>query len=55
MESVSSDGVTVTLTDPLKWFHSGQIVDEAGIRMDTRDTAGLLTRNVEIRGGDHDE
>ena len=59
VESVTVDAVTgvsvVTLKEPLKWFHSGQTVEEAGVYMDTRDTAALLTRNVELRGGDHPE
>jgi hypothetical protein len=48
---ISDDGRTVYLQSPLQYFHAGMVVDEAGVAMDTRDTVALLTRNVEIRGG----
>jgi hypothetical protein len=48
---VSEDGHTVYLQSGLKYFHAGTTVNEGGVSMDTRDTVALLTRNVEIRGG----
>ena len=51
VHSVSEDGMTVTLTEPTDYFHTGQQVTEHGVDMDVRDTVSLLDRNVEMRAG----
>ena len=48
---ISEDGHTVYLQNQLQYFHAGTMVNEGGVIMDARDTVALLTRNVEIRGG----
>ena len=48
---VSSDGLTVTFAKPLSLFHSGTQINEYGVVIDTRDTVGLLDRNIEIKAG----
>jgi cysteine-rich repeat protein len=66
--TVSADGLTIGLTEPLEFFHSGTMVDEPDERtrvghltddtpgrivVDTRDSAALLDgRNVEISAGE---
>ena len=64
--TVSGDGLTVSFTEPLQYYHCGVIVDEEDARprnghltdgtpgrivMDTRDTAALLDRNVHFEAG----
>ena len=50
--SVSGDKRTVSLEAPTRYFHSGGWVRQGGTVMDTRDTAALIERNVELKGGD---
>lgn len=67
--SVDADGVTATLTTPLKFDHYGDtnptisstntnalhVIDpKYGSELDMRGTVGLLTRNIKIRGSDED-
>ncbi|XP_066276424.1 fibrocystin-L-like [Branchiostoma lanceolatum] len=59
--SVASDGVTVTVTEPLDYEHISveETFANAGVTLETRGEVALLTRNVVIRGSDdaswHDE
>lgn len=48
--SVSSDGLTLTLTEALKYEHVSMEQTLAGRTIQTRAEVGLLTRNVKIRG-----
>ncbi|MBN3294522.1 PKHL1 protein, partial [Polypterus senegalus] len=56
IESISSDGATVNLTNPLKYRHLGLSVRTPdGQHFEARAEVGLLTRNVVIRGSDNVE
>ncbi|KAK4312053.1 hypothetical protein Pmani_016482 [Petrolisthes manimaculis] len=48
--SVSSDGLTVTLTEALEYEHVSMEQTLGGRTIQTRAEVGLLTRNVKIRG-----
>uniref|UniRef100_A0A8C4XEU0 PKHD1 like 1 n=1 Tax=Erpetoichthys calabaricus TaxID=27687 RepID=A0A8C4XEU0_ERPCA len=56
IESISSDGTTVNLTNPLKYTHLGVSVRTPdGQQFEARAEVGLLTRNVVIRGSENIE
>lgn len=56
IESVSSDGKTLTLTEALSYTHLGVTVTLSdGTKIEGRAEVGLLTRNVVIRGSVHGE
>lgn len=49
--SVSSDGLTLTLTEPLNYTHLGVTVTlPDGTVFEARGEVGLLTRNIKVRG-----
>lgn len=48
--SVSGDGLTVTVTEPLRHHHVALRQTLGGRVVDTRAEVGLLSRNVRIRG-----
>ncbi|KAK3879633.1 hypothetical protein Pcinc_015818 [Petrolisthes cinctipes] len=48
--SVSSDGLTVTLTEELEYEHVSMEQTLGGRTIQTRAEVGLLTRNVKVRG-----
>lgn len=50
IESVSRDGRTVTVTEPLRHHHVALRQTLGGRVVDTRAEVGLLSRNVRIRG-----
>ncbi|XP_062266639.1 PKHD1 like 1, tandem duplicate 1 [Platichthys flesus] len=54
--SVSADQKTLTLTEPLQYTHLGVSVTlPDGTVFDARAEVGLLTRNVVVRGAEHEE
>ncbi|XP_068431576.1 PKHD1 like 1, tandem duplicate 1 [Clinocottus analis] len=54
--AVSSDGRTLTLTEPLKYTHLGVTVTLAdGSTFEGRAEVGLLTRNILVRGAEHQD
>ncbi|XP_044191170.1 PKHD1 like 1, tandem duplicate 1 [Thunnus albacares] len=56
IDSVSSDGRTLTLTEPLKYTHLGVSVTlPDGTVFEGRGEVGLLTRNIVVRGSQHQE
>ncbi|XP_061682368.1 PKHD1 like 1, tandem duplicate 1 [Syngnathoides biaculeatus] len=56
VESVSADGKTVTLTEPLQYRHLGVSVTlPNGKAFEARAEVGLLTRNVVVRGSQNIE
>ncbi|KAG2464816.1 PKHL1 protein, partial [Polypterus senegalus] len=56
IESISSDGTTVNLTNPLMYTHLGVSVRTPdGQHFEARAEVGLLTRNVVIRGSENVE
>uniref|UniRef100_A0A3Q3X6F5 Uncharacterized protein n=1 Tax=Mola mola TaxID=94237 RepID=A0A3Q3X6F5_MOLML len=53
---VSADGLTLTLTEPLKYSHLGVSVTlPDGTVFEGRAEVGLLTRNILVRGSQHQE
>ena len=50
IDSVSADGKTITLTEPLKYEHISIEQTFGGWVVETRAEVGLLSRNVKIRG-----
>lgn len=50
IESVSRDGRTITVTEPLRHHHVALRQTLGGRVVDTRAEVGLLSRNVRIRG-----
>ena len=53
--SVSGDGLTITLTEPLKYQHISIDQDFDGRIVESRAEVGLLTRNIHIRGSMNEE
>ncbi|XP_054461971.1 PKHD1 like 1, tandem duplicate 1 [Anoplopoma fimbria] len=54
--AVSADGRTITLTEPLKYAHLGVSVTlPDGTVFEGRGEVGLLTRNIVVRGSEHQE
>ncbi|XP_044027924.1 LOW QUALITY PROTEIN: PKHD1 like 1, tandem duplicate 1 [Siniperca chuatsi] len=54
--AVSADGKTLTLTEPLKYTHLGVTVTlPDGTMFEGRAEVGLLTRNIVVRGSQHQE
>ncbi|XP_053190049.1 fibrocystin-L-like [Scomber japonicus] len=54
--SVSANGKTLTLTEPLKYTHLGVSVTlPDGTVFEGRAEVGLLTRNILVRGAQHEE
>lgn len=54
--TVSDDGMTITLTEPLEYTHLGVSVTLAdGTEFEARAEVGLLTRNIVVRGSQHEE
>lgn len=54
--SVSSDGLTLTLTEPLEYRHLGVSVTlPDGTVFQARAEVGLLTRNIVVRGSNNIE
>lgn len=54
--AVSADGKTLTLTEPLKYTHHGVSVTlPDGTVFEARGEVGLLTRNILVRGSQHQE
>lgn len=54
--SVSADGRTLTLTEPLQYTHLGVSVTlPDGTVFEGRGEVGLLTRNIVVRGSQHQE
>ncbi|KAM4540003.1 PKHD1 like 1, tandem duplicate 1 [Odontesthes bonariensis] len=54
--SVSADGKTLTLTQPLTYAHLGVSVTlPDGTAFEARAEVGLLTRNIVVRGSQHQE
>ncbi|XP_051699933.2 fibrocystin-L isoform X2 [Oryctolagus cuniculus] len=54
--AVSSDGITITLTNPLNYTHLGVAVTlPDGTLFEARAEVGILTRNILIRGSDNIE
>uniref|UniRef100_A0A8C2XFR8 PKHD1 like 1, tandem duplicate 2 n=1 Tax=Cyclopterus lumpus TaxID=8103 RepID=A0A8C2XFR8_CYCLU len=53
---VSTDGRTLTLTEPLKYSHLGVTVTlPDGTAFEGRAEVGLLTRNIVVRGAEHQD
>ena len=50
IDSVSADGITVTLTEPLKFEHISISQTFGSHEIETRAEVGLLTRNIKVRG-----
>ncbi|XP_013401885.1 LOW QUALITY PROTEIN: fibrocystin-L-like [Lingula anatina] len=55
IQSVSADGLTLTLTEPLEYEHLGITRMVEGEALEIRAEVGLLTRNVVIRGSVDDQ
>ncbi|XP_042362122.1 fibrocystin-L-like [Plectropomus leopardus] len=56
IDNVSSDGLTLTLTKPLEYTHLGVAVTlPDGTVFEGRAEVGLLTRNIVVRGSQHQE
>ena len=56
ISSVSSDGRTLTLTEPLEYTHLGVSVTlPDGTEFEARAEVGLLTRNIVVRGSNNAE
>ncbi|XP_028646739.2 fibrocystin-L-like [Erpetoichthys calabaricus] len=56
IESISSDGTTVNLTNPLMYTHLGVSVrTQDGQQFEARAEVGLLTRNIVIQGSENVE
>ena len=54
--AVSADGLTLTLTEPLKYSHlSVSVTLPDGTVFEGRAEVGLLTRNILVRGSQHQE
>lgn len=54
--SVSTDGINITLTNPLNYTHLGITVTlPDGTLFEARAEVGILTRNIVIRGSDNVE
>lgn len=54
--AVSADGVTLTLSEPLMYTHLGVTVTlPDGTVFEGRAEVGLLTRNIVVRGSQHQE
>lgn len=54
--AVSADGKTLTLTEPLEYAHLGVSVTlPDGTVFEGRAEVGLLTRNIVVRGSQHQE
>ncbi|XP_033493349.2 PKHD1 like 1, tandem duplicate 1 [Epinephelus lanceolatus] len=54
--AVSADGMTLTLTEPLEYTHLGVTVTlPDGTVFEGRAEVGLLTRNILVRGSQHQE
>lgn len=54
--SVSADGMTLTLTEPLNYTHLGVSVTlPDGTVFEGRAEVGLLTRNIVVRGSQNQE
>lgn len=54
--AVSTDGLTLTLEEPLEYTHLGVSVLLAdGTKFEGRAEVGLLTRNIVVRGSQHQE
>nr|XP_046273956.1 PKHD1 like 1, tandem duplicate 1 [Scatophagus argus] len=54
--AVSADGMTLTLTEPLEYTHLGVTVTlPDGTKFEGRAEVGLLTRNIVVRGSQHQE
>ena len=52
--SVSGNGLTLTLKQPLKYKHLGETVTLGGGKtLEARAEVGLLTHNVVVRGSNH--
>lgn len=56
LAAVSQDGLTLTLNEPLKYTHLGVSVTlPDGTAFEARAEVGLLTRNILVRGSQHEE
>lgn len=53
--SVSADGRTLTLTQPLQYEHLGVIGTYGGQNIEFRAEVGLLTRSIVVRGTNDDQ
>jgi len=50
VKAISADGKSVTLQQPLKFGHFGEVLDYQGFPVDMRAEVGVLTSNVRIFG-----
>ncbi len=56
IQSVSANGLTVTLTKPLEYMHLGETITITGsYTFEARAEVGLLSHNVVVRGSDNDQ
>ncbi|CAH1775752.1 unnamed protein product [Owenia fusiformis] len=55
IKAISKDGITLTLTKPLKYTHISMVQNLHGVTLETRGEVGLLTRNIKIQGSVQDE
>lgn len=54
--AVSADGLTLTLDEPLAYTHLGvSVILADGTKFEGRAEVGLLTRNIVVRGSQHQE